>query len=95
MTRKEICNTLCDVLINQFTGETSLQVIDCHSFFIIKGATNNESFVELSNSIESFEEINKIKKISYFDLITYTKDNIKEKQTDDIVFSISSEIRSN
>ena len=95
MNRKEICNSLCELLVSKFTGETSLQVIDCHTFFIFKGITNNEVFLDISPFLDSFKEKYELKKFSYFDLIEYSKDSISEKTKEDYIFSISSDIISN
>lgn len=95
MTRKEICNTLCDVLINQFTGETSLQVIDCYNFFVIKGITTSSDVVDLTNTISSFEKEHSLTKINIIDLMFYgTK---KDTESSDVpsYLSVSSEVRSN
>ena len=95
MDRKEICNTLCEILVNQFTGETSLQVIDCHNFFVIKGYTKSDEVIDLTNIVSDFEKKNELSKINIIDLIFYgTK---KDTESSDIpsYFSVSSDIKSN
>jgi len=95
MNRKEICNTLCEVLVNQFTGETSLQVIDCFNFFVIKGYTNSNDILDLSETISDFEKKNELSKINTIDLIIYGIKKDTESSDIPSYFSVSSDIKSN
>ena len=93
MNRTEICNNLCKTLVNQFTGETSIQVIDCYNFFVIKGYSTLTEIVDLTDVISEFEKINELPKINTIDLIVYgTK---KDTESSDIpsYFSVSSDIK--
>lgn len=94
MTRKEICNTLCDVVLNQYTGVTSVQIIDCYNFFVIKGITTCSDVVDLTDTISSFEKEHNLDKINIIDLMFYgTK---KDTESSDVpsYLSVSSEVRS-
>jgi hypothetical protein len=95
MNRKEVCDKLCNVLVNQFTGGTSLQVVDCYNFFVVKGITSSNDVIDLSESVSNFEKDNSLSKINIIDLIFYgTK---KDTESSDIpsYFSVSSEVKSN
>jgi hypothetical protein len=95
MNRKEICDTLCEVLVNQFTGETSLQVIDCYNFFVIKGYTISNNILDLSEPISDFEKKNKLSKINIIDLIVYNTKKDTESSDIPSYFSVSSDVKSN
>ena len=95
MNRKEISNNLCELLVKQFTGETSLQIIDCHNFFVVKGYTTSNDVLDLKDTISDFEKKHELSKINIIDVIFYgTK---KDTESSDIpsYFSVSSEVHSN
>ena len=95
MNRKEISNSLCEILVGQFTGETSLQIVDCYNFFVIKGYTTSTDVLDLTEVVSNFEKKNELTKINVIDLIVYNTKKDTESSDIPSYFSVSSEVYSN
>jgi hypothetical protein len=77
-SKKGLVNLFADYIVKEFSHNTMIQVSDCGAFFLVKGKTDKEEYVDLNEIKKTFLSDNKnnyqflgLENINIIDIIEY------------------------